>query len=123
VADIRMRVFWNGFNLKEREMSEEKDQKLTKTAFDNIVNRRASDKYEQSVIAFRGHIHDFFKKNPHVNNHSYGNSVHVLIIEHIEKVVRERKDHIIEAYAKDEISYILSNLENIKFLFEEKDLK
>lgn len=95
---------------------------LDKTAFDDIVKRRAEEKYEKALIDFRGHLVDFFKKNPNVNNHTYGNSVHIMIADFMEKTLKERKEEIVKSFAKDEVNYIISNLENIKFLFDKESV-
>lgn len=93
---------------------------MEKTAFDKIVENRATQKYEESIIAFHGAINEFMKKYPHMNNHSFGNSLNAMIHDFGEKTFKDRKANIIEELSKKEINYIMSNLENIKFLFEQE---
>ncbi len=93
---------------------------VTKTEFESLLDSRAKDMHRKKIILFWEAIEGYFRANPEMNAQEEVN--HTSMYGALEKFVKTafdvRKEVTLKKLKENELNRILSDLENVKLLFQ-----
>lgn len=94
---------------------------MDKSTFEKIINQKSEDIYQQNKRKFSNMLTVFFNENSNMNVHESGNSVLYTIDMFTNSLFEQRKKEIINKISKQELDSLFSKLNDISFLFENRN--
>lgn len=91
---------------------------MDKTSFEKLISRRAENIYQDKKREFAALISKFIDRNFIMNGHDSGNSTSYELQLATNAIFEKKKPSIISLIEKDEIEKVMSNLNEVKFLFD-----
>lgn len=92
---------------------------MDKAQFEIMISRKAEQKYQDTKREFSAIMMDFLKHNPGFDVHEHGTSMRMEIDQLTNGLFEKRKKEIINKLESTMIDKIMSDLKNVRFLFDE----